>query len=183
MATPTAQRRSIALFVRSLSPTEPPATGHVERVRALEETGRVAEASVTVWGREIELSARARQTPLGQCVLDQVAEFRAWADEQEVTMKPFFDTRAVSSSLTGEEYAALRLPVTCLAEYEGEDLVHVAPYSTGEAVCSVADRLRRLDERPDRDNDHRDGVVTAGRLEAVVDHETARPQHATGELR
>lgn len=153
MAEPTPGRRSIALFVRSLSPTETPATSHAERVRALADAGRVADASVTVWGREIELSARARRSPAGQCVLDHVADFRAWADERGVSMEPFFETREVSSSLTGEEYAALRLPVTCLAEYADDELIHVAPYSTGEAICSVADRLRRLDDhRPGRDD-------------------------------
>lgn len=158
MSTPTAGRRSVALFVRSLSPTEPATTQHVECVRDLEAAGTVTDASVTVWGREIELSARARRAPTGQYLLDRVANFRAWADERGVSMAPFFDTREVSSSLTGEEFAALRLPASCLAEYEGERLVHVAPYTTGDAVCTVADRLRRLDEA-DPTDDRRDGAV------------------------
>lgn len=153
MATATPGRRSVALFVRSLSPTETPAASHVERVRDLAEAGRVETASVAVWGREIELSARARRTQAGQCVLDRVADFRAWADERGVSMEPFFETRERSSSLTGEEFAALRLPVCCLAEYADGELAHVAPYSTGEAICSVADRLDWLDRR-DRSGEH-----------------------------
>ncbi|QLH80484.1 HTH domain-containing protein [Halosimplex pelagicum] len=163
MPTASSPARSVALFVRSLSPTETPAPRHADRVRALEAGDRVEEASVTVWGSEVELSARARRTPIGKCVLDRVADFRAWADERGVSMEPFFDTREVSASLTGEEYAALRLPVTCLAEYEGDELVHVAPYTTGEAVCSVADRLRRLDEDDGVDEDRGDGSALVGR--------------------
>ncbi|WP_135365000.1 HTH domain-containing protein [Halosimplex halophilum] len=163
MVTASTQPRSVALFVRSLSPSASPAARHAEWVRALEAGGRVAEASVAVWGSEVELSARARRTPAGKCVLDRVAAFRAWADERGVSMAPFFDTRAVSASLTGEEYTALRLPVTCLAEYEDEELVHVAPYSTGEAICSVADRLRRLDRAAGVDEDRGDGTALAER--------------------
>jgi len=175
MPTASARSRSVALFVRSLSPTETPAPRHADRVRALETDGRVEAASVTVWGSEVELSARARRTPAGKCVLDRVADFRAWADERGVSMTPFFETREVSSSLTGEEYTALRLPVTCLAEYDGDELVHVAPYSTGEAICSVADRLRRLDETGDTDEERRDGSALVERpadgptVESVAD--------------
>ncbi|ELZ28929.1 hypothetical protein C475_04806 [Halosimplex carlsbadense 2-9-1] len=163
MPTASSPARSVALFVRSLSPTETPAPRHADRVRALEAADRVDEASVTVWGSEIELSTRARRTPTGKCVLDRVADFRAWADERGVSMGPFFETREVSSSLTGEEYTALRLPVTCLAEYDGDELVHVAPYSTGEAICSVADRLRRLDEDAGVDDDRGDGAAVVER--------------------
>ncbi|MFC7141156.1 HTH domain-containing protein [Halosimplex aquaticum] len=162
MATATPGRRSVVLFVRSLSPTETPAAGHVARVRDLEDTGRVADASVAVWGREIELSARARRTRAGQCVLDRIADFRAWADERGVSMSPFFDARERSSAMTGEEFAALRLPVCCLAEYDGDELVHVAPYSTGDAICTVADRLDRLDRL-----DRGDGEGGSDRIEAV----------------
>jgi len=172
MPTASSPARSVALFVRSLSPTETPASRHADRVRALEVADRVEEASVTVWGSEIELSTRARRTPTGKCVLDRIADFRAWADERGVSMGPFFETREVSSSLTGEEYTALRLPVTCLAEYDGDDLVHVAPYSTGEAICSVADRLRRLDRAEAIDEDRGDGA-------AAVERPTDRPALGT----
>lgn len=135
---------SVELFVRSLSPTEKPASDHAKQVRHLESEGHVDTASVTVWGHEVDLSTPAPDT--GQFILDRVATFRSWADDNGVTMKPFFEIREVQSTITCEEYAALRLPVCCLAEFENDELVHVAPYSTGEAICSVADRIRRLGE-------------------------------------
>lgn len=156
MATPAPATRSVALFVRSLSPTETPAPHHVERVRDLEDAGRVTDASIRVWGHEVALSSRTHHGGPETFVLDRIADFRAWADEHDVSMEPFFDSREVSASLTGEEYAALRLPVTCLAEYEDDKLVHVAPYSTGDAICSVADRLHALAESPGPDDGRRD---------------------------
>lgn len=137
--------RSIELFVRSLEPAAAPGPDHAGRVRALAAAGRVADANVTVWGTEVGLSTTAVRTPRGKCILDRVAELRAWADERDVTVVPFFESREVTSSVTGEAYTALRLPVSCLAEYDGGELVHVAPYTDGTAVCSVDDRLRRLE--------------------------------------
>jgi hypothetical protein len=152
MAPASTPARSVELFVRSLSPAEPPVADHLQRVRHLETAGQVSDADVTVWGTEVGLSTTASRTETGRLVLDRVADFRSWADELGVTMEPFFQTREVTSGLTGEEYTTLVLPVCCLAEYRGPDLVHVSPYSTGDAICSVGDRLDRLaDFERDRD--------------------------------
>jgi len=146
MATATTRSRSVELFVRSLSPSASPAPAHVERVRDLRGDDAIEEVTVTVWGREIALSTTARRTDPGGHIHDRIASFRAWAADNDVTMAPFFETRDITSTITGEEYAALSLPVSCLAEYEDGELVHVAPYCTGDAVCCVADRLDRLDD-------------------------------------
>lgn len=140
----TSPPRSVELFVRSLSRSSTPATDHAARVQNLEATDRVESATVTVWGAEVGLANTVEQTETGQYFLDRIAEFRSWTDDHGVTMEPFFETRHVHSSVSGEEYVTLSLPVTCLAEYDGDQLVHVAPYSTGSAICSVADRLERL---------------------------------------
>lgn len=177
MATLTPGTRSVVLFVRSLSPTETPAPQHLERVRDLADAGRVSDPSVRVWGHEVALSTRTCRDGPETFVLDRIAEFRAWADDHDVSMEPFFDSREVSASLTGEEYAALRLPVTCLAEYEDDKLVHVAPYSTGDAICSVADRLRTLADVPVTDSDRRDdraAPVDAGDGEPIHSREPER---------
>ena len=52
----------------------------------------------------------------------------------------------MTSTLTGEAYTALVLPVACLLEYREDELRHVAPYTTDSAVHSVADRVRILGE-------------------------------------
>ena len=139
----------VELFVRSLSPdaTRSPATEQLQRLRRLDQQG-VVDLTVSVWGREIGLSTTATRTDTGQYVLDRVAAFRDWADREGVSVEAFFETREVQSSFTGESYTALVLPTCCLAEYREEKLLHVAPYTTGDAVHSVADRLSRLEDRP-----------------------------------
>lgn len=162
METAAPHSDSVELFVRSLSPTGTSACQHVDRVRDLASTDRVERASISIWGDEVGLSSTAPRTESGRLILDRVAAFRNWADDRNVTMAPFFDDRAVTSSVTGEEYTALRLPVSCLAEYADGELVHVAPYSNGDAICSVADRLAGLED-PDRFADV-DGTADARRL-------------------
>jgi len=137
----------VELFVRSLSPPagRRPARMQLSGLRRLDEAGAV-DLSVSVWGREVALSTTAARTDAGQSVLGRVAEAREWADERGVCVDPFFETREVTSPLTGEAYTALVLPVACLLEYRESELRHVAPYTTDSAVHSVADRVRTLAE-------------------------------------
>jgi len=138
--------RRVELFVRSLSPgARNPGTTHLPRLRRLADEGTL-DLSVSVWGREVGLSTTASRTDTGQYVLDRVAAFREWADASGVCVEPFFETREVESGLTGESYTALVLPATCLAEYREGELCHVAPYTSGSAVHTVADRVRLLED-------------------------------------
>jgi len=143
--------RRVELFVRSLSPapTRSPVDEHLLRLRRLAADGTVTDLSVDVWGREVGLSTTAARTDAGSYVLDRVAEFKSWAQRRDVSLDPFFETRAVGAGLTGESHTALVLPVCCLAEYESGDLVHVAPYATETAVHAVSDRIRALERGTD----------------------------------
>jgi len=148
----TTDPRRVELFVRSLSPKtgRSPATAQLDRLRRLADED-VVDLSVTVWGREVGLSTTAARTDAGEFVLDRVANFREWADDHDVCVEAFFETREVESGLTGESYTALVLPVACLAEYRDGELVHVAPYTTDSAVHTVSDRVTTL-EAPDDDS-------------------------------
>lgn len=145
MPTGTPDERRLELYVRSLASGATPAADHADRVRALARDGRVADADVLVWGEEVGLSTTAFRTRVGKAILDRVAAFRAWADDRGATMEPFFETRSVTGTVTGESYTSIRLPVACLAEYADGELVHVAPYRAGDGTCSVGDRLRYLE--------------------------------------
>lgn len=145
MVAPTPGGRVLELYVRTLTAGDDPAPAHARRVRDLAATARYDAAAITVWGSEVGLSTTALRTPEGKCLLDRIGEFRAWAAARDLTMRPFFETRTVRAPDTGESQAALGLPVACLAEYEDDELIHVAPYHDGTATCTVADRLARLD--------------------------------------
>ncbi len=139
--------RRLELYVRSLSGGNAAGGDHARRVRELDRSGRVDAGTVVVWGDEVGLTTTAFRTRVGKCIVDRVAAFRAWAADRGGTMAPFFETRSVTGEITGESYTAVRLPVACLAEYEGDELVHVAPYRAGDADCTVGERLGYLEDR------------------------------------
>lgn len=144
-----ATSRRVELFVRSLSPK--PAAGptrrHLDRLRAIEASDPATDVRVGVWGREVALSTAAVGTERGRQLLGKIASFRKWAERRGVSLDPFFETRTARGDLVGEDYAALALPVACLAEYESDRLVNVSPYVAGSAICSVSDHIGRLEER------------------------------------
>jgi len=159
---------TVDLFVRSLSPVGARGrpTGTIERLRDLVETGRIERYSVYVTGEEVEISSDAPAHERGEFILDRVAAFRSWAAERGVTLDAF-DRREVST-LTGERYTVLALPVMALAESVGGDLACVAPCSTDDGVVTVADRLESLE----RDDGH-----------GPRDDRDTRSEERTGRLR
>lgn len=80
--------------------------------------------------------------------------FLEWADDRDVSMTPFFRTRAAYSRDTGERYEALVPPVICLAAYRDGELATVYPHVEDGTVRTVADGLASLE---------------AGRLDATAD--------------
>ncbi|PSP49599.1 hypothetical protein BRC67_10850 [Halobacteriales archaeon QH_3_68_24] len=169
----------VELFVRSLSPPagRRPAQTQLSRLRRLDEAGAL-DLTVSVWGREVALSTTAARTDAGQSVLARVAEAREWADDRGLCVDPFFETREVASTLTGEAYTALVLPVACLLEYRESELRHVAPYTTDSAVHSVADRVRTLAESTAVDTSREADSLPAGADDgraAPADSDDERP--------
>lgn len=131
------------LHVRSLAPRAAQRQQErvIERLDRLESAGRIDEATVDVWGRQVSLSSAAARTDAGRYVLDRVESFREWADETGRSVESFFETRRVASEITDEEYVALVLPSLTLAEYRDGDLAYVAPCSDGDEVTTVPDRI------------------------------------------
>lgn len=138
---------TVDLYVRSLSPAggQRQLDAVITRLERLATTGRIAEFTVHVWGKQIATSSVATRTTAGQAILDTVDEFRAWAREHGRSLRSFFDTRDVRSRITGEDYTALVLPTMTLAEYHGDDLRFVAPCADGDTMYSVTDRLDTLE--------------------------------------
>jgi len=151
---------TVELFVRSLSLKfdRSPADDHLDRLSDLADRGLV-DLTVSVWGREVGLSTTASRTDAGEYVLDRVATVRQWADRHGVSVAPFFQERRVESGLTGETYATLVLPVTCLAEYRDGALVHATPHVADSSVHSVCDHLERLAAIDDHDRPRSDSPV------------------------
>lgn len=149
---PSGTTLQVELFVRSLSPDtgRGPQSAVLEELRRLEETDRIDELSVVVWGREIGLSTTAARTETGRTILDRVGSFRSWAAANDRSLEPLLSTREVTSQFTGETHSTLVLPTMLLAEYRDDELHHVTPHETDGTVATVADRLEALATSSDR---------------------------------
>lgn len=149
---PDTSDRRVELYVRSLSYPNTFRQGGcvIDRLEGLEAADVISEFDVTVWGRELELSGTTAGTETGRRLLDRFETFRRWAERESSTDDSLFEVRRVESRITGDEYTAVVLPVTVLAEFVDDDLAHVAPCSEDREVCTVDDRLDALEAGLDR---------------------------------
>jgi hypothetical protein len=117
----------------------------IERLSCPEFDGFVDEKRVRVWGRRISPDTAAADTDAGRIVLDRIAEFRNWAEENDMSVGSFFDTHEIDSAITDESYTATTVPSLTLAEYHGDDLRRVTPCCDGESIYTVDYHLDLLE--------------------------------------
>lgn len=135
----------VEVWVRDLSlPPDDPRTSVVSRLHEFEETGLVDDVSIHVWGKCVSVSDEwADET--SPPVRERIADFREWADRNGHTLEPAFRWCEESTMLSEEQNEVIRLPLQCLAIYEGDRLVGVFPCSTDNGTKTVADCLQRLE--------------------------------------
>jgi hypothetical protein len=137
----------IELYVRSMLPD---GAGKRQEtvIDTLEELDREDEISgynVVVWGKQIAPESAAANTEAGRYILNRVAEFKQWALSNNVSLESFYQRTTVDSEVTGESHDAMVLPVMGLAEYDEDELAHVAPCTNGDDVHTITDRLETLE--------------------------------------
>lgn len=139
------------LFVRSLAPetARPEQERVIERLRGLERDGALAALDLHVAGDCVCPSTVAAETETGRFLLERFEAFEAWAADHGCALVGFED-RCVDSSLTGETVTGIRFPRLCLAVFDDEELLLVAPASDGEASVTVHEAVERLSERRPR---------------------------------
>lgn len=118
-----------------------------EQLERLEDRGRVAEVTVEVWGKQVraEPDTLPAADDAGTCtVRSTYEEFEAWAERTGNDLEPAFSVHTLGSMVADERERAIRFPVMCLAVYDVDDLVAVAPRSTDEGVHTVDDCLDAL---------------------------------------
>lgn len=131
--------RRATLFAREELPR--PATERrdavAERLAAIVASGSLDGLDVVHWDKRVPAASEARERSL-------VAAFREWAADADVDLAPCFGTRRCHDGRAGEVRTELVLPVLCLAVYEDDELVAVAPRATDDGVVTVGDCLARL---------------------------------------
>lgn len=147
-STPT----TVEAFVRSLSPESSPQQQTVfDRLDRLSREGVIDYWTVHVVGEKV-CPDTATSTKPGRFICGRIRQFKDWAERRGVSFGRFFERRAVSSEMTGEEYETMVLPSVTLAEFdEGDTLSFVSPCFDGETQHTPLGRLETLMTRGDAD--------------------------------
>lgn len=146
----TTHEKRIEVWIRSSAPGAGAARERtLNRARQL---GQVAELTVEigVWGRSLERVVPDDGTDpvpsrLGT-VRDRIEDFSRWAGDAGRTIDPFFRSRRIESTILGEAYDVVRLPTVAVAEFDGDELTHVAPSRDRQSgrVVEAEERLAHL---------------------------------------
>ena len=137
----------VELYVRSMLPDGAGSRQDavIDKLEQLERREEIAGYNVIVWGKQIAPESAAANTEEGRYILNRVAEFKQWALSNNVSLESFYQRTTADSEAADSPAEALVLPVMGLAEYDGDELVHVAPCTDGETVHTITDRLERLE--------------------------------------
>jgi len=139
------------LWIRSFAPIggDERHEAAVERLQELNESDRLADLTVRMWGKGMRRSSAAAYTEEGQVVFDRFDEFRSWAAETGRSLAPFFEEREESCEFTDETDSTIVLPSMALAEFGDDELLHLAPHTDGDSQVTVEERIDQLaDEAP-----------------------------------
>ena len=102
---------------------------------------RIADLEVELWPRAISLTSVPASTP----TVRTVRRFERWARENDVTLRPAFETNEVESTITGERDRVLHLPSTCLTLSRDDGLVGVFPCTSDGHTTTVPDVVEALE--------------------------------------
>lgn len=141
--------RRVELFTRaSTTGTRRQQSTVVERLRRLTDDGAIEGFDHRLWNAELCPRAAADRTPWCDVAMRKYAEFERWAGRNGRSLRPFFDERSVHSTITGERADVLVFPVTCVAVYDGDDLLDLAPSRDDDRTYTVEGCLAALEEAP-----------------------------------
>lgn len=134
--------RRVELFVRADLPTpsEKRRAAVEERLEGLQCNGVLDEYETTDWDKRVPVEGST-----GRAERSRYNEFAAWAADAGACLAPFFDTRKCYSWETCEKRTELVMPALCLAVYEDDDLMQVAPFARGGTPHSIEECLDDLE--------------------------------------
>lgn len=144
----------VRLFAQGFAPNgaEGVPASIYDRLRRLEAEGVIDDCEVEVWGRKVPRRLGDDRPAIATDLLDRIDEFRAWADRTGASLDRCFHESTVRSELTDEVRTEVRLPVVCLAVYDGDDLTAVFPHAEAGEEYTVADGLEALASGDRRSN-------------------------------
>lgn len=117
----------------------------IETLDRLDETDAIDGYRTQVWGNAVPLGGPLSETVFYRAAVRKVRAFEEWAESRDGPVELPFERDEVVSELTGDRHSLVRLPMTCLAVYDGADLLAVYPCVEDGEPCSVEDLLERMD--------------------------------------
>lgn len=137
----------VELYVRSLLPRGAHERQErvIEQLERLEAEDAVASFEVEVWGNRVGPSTAAARTGAGRAARERLETFVEWAQANDRSLRPCFETHAVASEFTETAYTAIEFPLMTLVEYEDNEIRHVAPCTDGTTTYTVSDRLQAFE--------------------------------------
>lgn len=139
---------TVEVFVRSLAA---PAGVHdeqiavLERLKGLEDRGRLAGWNVTIWGERLCECEICEATAAGRTIRDRMREFRDWTERAGGEVSLPFERREIESEFAGTVVEGIVPPRVTLALYAEDRLLRVYPYTEDGTTHNVSDALDRLD--------------------------------------
>jgi hypothetical protein len=117
-----------------------------ERLARLREDSKIAGVDAEIWGKQVRARTPANPTddPIVGPARTKYEEFESWANRTGHDLEPAFSTHTLGSLVDDERETVVRFPVICLAVYDDDDLLAVAPCTTDDGVRTVDDCLNAL---------------------------------------
>lgn len=138
----------VRVFIREQTPygADDRLQEFVEHLRRLDADGTVGDVTITGWGVRAPRPASHASEHIHDSVRETIAEFETWAGHHEQSLTPAFSWYD-RSRLTDENWQEPRLPLICVAVYEGDNLLAVFPSRDDRSgdVYSVPDGIARLE--------------------------------------
>lgn len=130
---------TVTCYVRAPMLLEP-VDAHVETLRACEREGAIEGLLLRSWPEKVGLGDESPHTE----VRERFEEFEQWADGQGVSVRPPFEIRGRTSSVTGEFSERLVTPLITVALYDGSRLAGVYPHTADGETYTVEDAIATM---------------------------------------
>lgn len=136
---PQSPDRTVVCYVRAPLLLDP-IDSKIETLRTCEANGSIDSLLLRSWPDEVALT---EERP-NQEVVARFERFEQWAETHDVSIRPPFDIRTVTSLASDESRQVLVTPILCFALYSDDRLVGVYPHTEGDTTCTAAEAIAAL---------------------------------------
>lgn len=149
---PTAEAETtVRVYLRSLAPPCSYSAQErlIERLKSLEEAGRIDDISVTVWGEQVCTDGELSDLSYSSQIVGAIGDFFELASRSAIEISPFFRVKEISSSIAGEQFRCITVPERCLAFYSEGSVIGLYPCKIDDVVYTPEDALSQYERSSD----------------------------------